>query len=416
MKPRLLVISAVKPFPLSAGQQQRVYYKLHALRPHFHITFLTFAANVQQTREKLAPLVDNAVVLPALAEGRSLRTLPHKLGAMAFTLRTGIKESNYTLGHVELSPARIAAHAPAREFDAVLYEYWHTVDSVPYFRQAGAATVLDMHNVLWQSYKRQLESRRRLPSAWRNWAIRQYKVAEEAAWRRYDALIAINAGEMQYTRQVVGESHTIFYAPMGTDLSKWMYSPNAAHPPRFAYYGGLGNVYNQQEALRCYEHVMPTVWQHIPNAELWLVGSNPPDSFKAIAARDPRVHVTGFVERAQDVLNTMTAVLCPFSATYGFRSRLVEVMALGVPVVATPEAVYGMDMEADHGLLLGNMDTELAEACLKLVREPQFAAEQSRLAREQMERKFSYEATYGRLAQDLVQYVAQQRQDRTVRA
>jgi hypothetical protein len=62
------------------------------------------------------------------------------------------------------------------------------------------------------------------------------------------------------------------------------------------------------------------------------------------------------------------------------------------------------------------MDTELAEACLKLVREPQFAAEQSRLAREQMERKFSYEATYGRLAQDLVQYVAQQRQDRTVRA
>ena len=40
-KTRLLILSAVYPFPRNSGQQQRVYYKLRALRADFHITFLT---------------------------------------------------------------------------------------------------------------------------------------------------------------------------------------------------------------------------------------------------------------------------------------------------------------------------------------------------------------------------------------
>src|SRR4029453_12689167 len=40
---RLLVISHVYPFPGVVGQQQRVAYKLRALRSRFNIPFLTFA-------------------------------------------------------------------------------------------------------------------------------------------------------------------------------------------------------------------------------------------------------------------------------------------------------------------------------------------------------------------------------------
>src|SRR5690606_14691233 len=111
----------------------------------------------------------------------------------------------------------------------------------------------------------------------------------------------------------------------GIDLQKWPYSWQPAQPPRIAYYGGLGSPHNQRDALQCYEEIMPTVWAHFPDVELWIVGSRPPATIQALAEQDSRVTVTGFVERVQDVLQTMTAVLCPWTGKYGFRSRLIEV-------------------------------------------------------------------------------------------
>jgi len=53
------------------------------------------------------------------------------------------------------------------------------------------------------------------------------------------------------------------------------------------------------------------------------------------------------------VLKTITVLLCPFTGTYGFRSRVIEAMALGIPVVATPDAVHGMDLTIRKGEKIG---------------------------------------------------------------
>ena len=148
---------------------------------------------------------------------------------------------------------------------------------------------------------------------------------------------------------------------------------------------------------------MPLIWQHLPKAEFWIVGANPPQDVVALT-RDSRVHVTGFVPDVAQVLSTMTGVLCPWRGTYGFRSRVIEVMALGVPVVATPDAVCGMGIERNKGISLFETDKELAECCLALIDQPDWARQQSRLAREQMVEKFGFDATYGRLAQELYKF------------
>jgi hypothetical protein len=191
---------------------------------------------------------------------------------------------------------------------------------------------------------------------------------------------------------------------MGTDLDLWPYSPDPATPPRIAYYGGLGNRQNEQCALRCATQIMPAIWAKVPNAELWLVGANPPESLSRLAS-DRRVHVTGFVDDVQQVLRTMTAVACPWTGKFGFRSRLIEVMALGVPVVVTPDAVHGMELEADRGVLLGETDGALADHAVRLATDPAFARDQSCKARDQVERCFSVESTYDRLIDDLSRWL-----------
>ena len=405
-KPSLLVISHVLPFPGNAGQQLRVRYMVEAAASRFDVSFLTCAPREgkQEVHERLSSFNCHPIILESRLNGSGLGVFPYRVAAGLFVLRTGLKSSNYSIGKIELCSTRIRNAVEPRGYYMVLYEYFHAVDSVPLFQAAGVPTVLDTHNVLWKSLEQHLPRQQFWPKRFRKARLARYRRHEEWAWRRFDAVIAINRSEHRLIQPSLHPSQKLFYAPMGTDLSRWPYAWQPANPPRLAYYGGLGSPHNEAAALRCHNHIMPGIWQRFPHAELWLVGSDPSDRLRTLAA-DPRVKVTGFVDRVQDVLSTMSLVLCPWSGTYGFRSRIVEVMALGVPVVATPEAVDGMELESGRGLMLADSDQILVEQALDLLSNPEHLKEESRMARSEMERLYSLENTYGRLMRELLEWL-----------
>jgi glycosyltransferase involved in cell wall biosynthesis len=397
-KPKLLIVSGVIPFPIKSGQQQRVFYTLKALHNSFDITFLSVVPEPKniEIRDGLSELCDDVILLPSRYSGGFYRRFFLKAVGEAYAIAAGLKFSNFLIGKVELTPKRVAEAVGRRRFDLALFEYWHASDCVPLFREIGTPCVLDMHDILWESYKKYLDSKRSFPSFYRNYALKKYRACETAAWNLYDLIVAINPVERDEVRKAVLKAVKVAYVGMGTDLGAWPFSWEPKNPPRVGYYGGLGNPVRQREAMRCYEAIMPEVWGQVPNAELWIIGSDPPETIRSLQ-KDARVKVTGYLERIQDALRTMSVLLCPFSGTFGFRSRLIETMALGVPVVATRDAGYGMDLDNGQGILLLNDDREMAQACLNLLNDPEFSVNQSKLARRQVENKFSYDATYGKL-------------------
>lgn len=411
-RPKLLVISHVQPFPRKNGQQQRVYYTLRAARERFHTTFLGYArADRRESLQRdLLTVCDEVALLPSLYDAGAAGKLWHRVQGEWFAWRTGLRFSNYEVGQVELSPARVAEFLGERSFDLVLFEYWHAVRSVAVCQQRGFPCVLDMHNVLWQSHLQKLKEEKPAFESWRRKSIENYRQAEEAAWLDFDGVVAITREEEAYVRPRVAAGAEVFYAPMGIDLAEWPFHWQPADPPRFAYYGGLGSRHNQEAALRCHAAIMPLIWAQFPQAELWLVGSNPSPVLQALT-KDPRVKVTGYVEKVQDVLRTMTAVLCPWQGTYGFRSRLIEVMALGVPVVATPEAACGMELVAGSGFLTGSDDAALAAHGMTLMRDRIYAGAQSKAARQQVEQLYGMAQTYGRLMEEMERWLVARQAD-----
>ncbi|MDD2922519.1 MAG: hypothetical protein PHQ36_09555, partial [Anaerolineales bacterium] len=81
-------------------------------------------------------------------------------------------------------------------------------------------------------------------------------------------------------------------------------------------------------------------------------------------------------------------------------------------VVASPQAVYGMEMENARGIFLEETPQKMAQVCLNLLQDPELNKRQSLLAREQVEKKFGYQETYVRLAQDLLAFSASQKERR----
>jgi glycosyltransferase involved in cell wall biosynthesis len=305
----------------------------------------------------------------------------------------------------ELGPDRVLSALGEWRPDAALFEYWHAWSTASAIGKRGSATLLDMHDLLFQTFDRDLR-RRRVPTAARSWLVRGYRRQEERAWHAFDHILAINSSERDHAAAVLGPPDRTSLVPMGVDLDLWAYAWQPPETPRFAYYGGLSSAHNQDEARRCLERVMPRIWRSLPDAELWIIGSNPPRDLLDRAASDSRVHVTGFVEEPGAVLASCSVVLCPWVGRYGFRSRIVEAMAVGVPVVATPDAVDGMALDESHGLAFGENDDELAAASVTLL-DRAAALHSSQLSRRRVDELYSFAATYGKLPGIVLSTIAQ---------
>jgi glycosyltransferase involved in cell wall biosynthesis len=119
------------------------------------------------------------------------------------------------------------------------------------------------------------------------------------------------------------------------------------------------------------------------------------------------MELVGYVDQPADELARHALVVCPFVGTYGFRSRIIELMATGVPVVGTPDAVAGVGFTAGLHIRVAEDDAGLAAAVVELLANDEQATAQSRAARRFVEAEYDFDSSYRNLANDLYRWLAE---------
>jgi polysaccharide biosynthesis protein PslH len=142
------------------------------------------------------------------------------------------------------------------------------------------------------------------------------------------------------------------------------------------------------------QQVLPLVWAELPDAELVLVGrglDEPPSP-------DPRVKTLGFVEDLRPVYAQARCAVVPLLQGGGTPLKLIEALAHGLPVVATPAAVKGLKVrDGEHCLIAGDADA-FAAAVVGVLRDG--AGELGRRGRRLALESYSIEALAELLADD----------------
>ena len=80
------------------------------------------------------------------------------------------------------------------------------------------------------------------------------------------------------------------------------------------------------------------------------------------------VEVTGPVPSTLPWLHRATATVVALRAGSGTRFKVLEALAVGVPVVSTPKGVEGLDVEPDRHVLIGATSDDLAGAAIEVHR------------------------------------------------
>lgn len=131
---------------------------------------------------------------------------------------------------------------------------------------------------------------------------------------------------------------------------------------------------NVDAALHLATEILPQVQKRVPDVKLWLVGNAPPPELLALAGES--VRVTGRVPDVRPYLARAAAFVCPLRLGAGIKNKILEALAIGCPVVATPISVDGIAVRDGDSALIAEGQA-LVDAIMRLLND---AILQQRLA------------------------------------
>lgn len=166
------------------------------------------------------------------------------------------------------------------------------------------------------------------------------EATERALWRASDVVLYPSDDEAAQVRELEPGVDA-----RGINAYAWDHFVEDARPEGRAdvlFVAGFGHPPNVDAAEWLVQTIMPRVWDVNPCVRIALVGSNPTDRVRVLASE--RVEVTGFVsdaELARRYGHARVAVV-PLRFGAGVKSKVVEALQQGVPLVTTHVGAQGL--------------------------------------------------------------------------
>jgi glycosyltransferase involved in cell wall biosynthesis len=317
-------------------------------------------------------MIEDGIAVTALHEGRGIK-IARCLGALgtaqplqvAFDasarlramLGTLIKSGEYDLLHIEF--VRALGMLPAPPSQLPLPCVWDAVDCVSHLYQLGATAGATPLLRLWGRYEAE--------------RLRAYECEQLTRFRHI--LVSSSRERAQFLQLAEAREHgggekgaraEISVLPHGLDQSYFQCNTGWRAPDTLIFSGKMSFHANVAGATMLLQRIMPLLWRVRPTLRLIIAGSDPPSSLCRLA-RDARIEVTGYVPDLRPYLARAYIALCPLPYAVGIQNKVLEAMALGTPVIASPSVAAGLQVESGRELLIAETPEQFAAATLRLL-------------------------------------------------
>jgi sugar transferase (PEP-CTERM/EpsH1 system associated) len=149
--------------------------------------------------------------------------------------------------------------------------------------------------------------------------------------------------------------------PNGVDTDYFQSWPVCPEGDRIVFCGRMDYLPNIDGAQWFARHILPRVRRRRPQAVFSIVGAKPTSAVLALQ-RLPGVEVVGGVPDVRPYLAQAAVVVAPLRIARGIQNKVLEGMAAGRPVVATPQALDGIGARIGVDVLVGADEAQFAAA------------------------------------------------------
>ena len=185
--------------------------------------------------------------------------------------------------------------------------------------------------------------------------------------------------------------------PNGVDLAYFQpRRPPAYVPRRLIFTGNMSYRPNVDAVQHLVADILPRVRQDVPDVELYIVGMEPVAAVRKLADGD-RVVVTGRVKDIRPYFDDAAVAVAALRLARGLQNKVLEAMAMRVPVVASRAAFEGITAEADRDLLVADGGGPFARAVVRLLQDAALREAYAAAGRACVEKNHNWETLLQRL-------------------
>jgi glycosyltransferase involved in cell wall biosynthesis len=278
------------------------------------------------------------------------------------------------------------------DFDLIHLDHTNTFSIGKWLSEkTGKPLGLRLHNIEWVLWERLLKEQVPLSPQWL-FLKQQTRLLREKE-RQAIATAKVSFTCTDYDRSLALElvpNANVLVASPGVDLSLFRPDPKVERNPKeiiiVSTFDWLPNISGLKWFL---EKVLPLIVEKMPDAFVLIIGKNPPDFFRDYK----NVNVLGYVEDIKPYYNRGNILVVPLFVGSGVRIKILEAMAMELPVVSTSIGAEGIPIAPDSGILIANEPEQFANSVIELLNKPEKARQLGSNARNFVQKHFSVESS-----------------------
>ncbi len=354
---KILFVCHRVPYPPKRGGKIRPFNIIRHLGSRGHEVTVASLARTEQERDEARDLRKHCAqtlveVIPnAIAYPRMLAWLPTS------------RPSSFGYFYSPSLARRIHDELQRGAYDLV---FVHCSSVAPYVSHLAAPLKVldfgDMDSQKWREYARY----RAFPLSL-GYRLEAFKLerTERLLAEQFDLCTCTTAAELQSLRALGTDTPTDWF-PNGVDSDAFRPATAEYDPELVVFVGRMDYYPNQQAVLNFCRDTFPKLKARRPQVRFQIVGADPPPQIRALGTIEG-VSVTGSVADVRPFVGKAALTVAPLEIARGTQNKILESMAMGVPVVCSPQAAGGVDAVPGEHLLTARDPDEYVTAILSLL-------------------------------------------------
>jgi glycosyltransferase involved in cell wall biosynthesis len=294
-----------------------------------------------------------------------------------------------------------------RMFDLVLIEHIFMAQYADLF---GEKRVLQEHNIESRvlkrfallcdtaqgMYARETHASKAFSDAKEQWRLLENY--ENAVWPTFPLRITVSELDKHELESRCGVGRTIV-VENGVNLSKMKWLPEV-HKPAVLFMGTLDYYPNIDAVFYFVQTILPNIWSQEPSIQFHIAGRNPPEAIMDLA-KDSRIKVIPNPSDMVAVASECRISVVPLRFGSGSRLKILDSMAMGLPVVSTRLGCEGLLLKNWEHLIVCETANEFVESVLLLCRKSDLYQQLRSQGRQVVEVRYEWRYLFERLEREL---------------
>ena len=354
---KILFICHRLPYPPNEGGKIRAFNMIRHLHRHHSVV----VASLAHTQKEL----DDGIDLKDYCDGVIAELLPASVRWLQAgrAIATGAPSS---VAYFSSPQLRRKIHEAAGKigFDAAIVHCAFAAQYVDGIRtRRKILDFCDIDSRKWFDYSQQKPFPQSVVFKLEAAKLRKY---ERKVAALFDCCTVASAGELEeYGKLDLSVPCAVI--PNGVDTSFFQPRASGRSDGSVIVFLGRMDYFPNVDGVNYFaREVFPLIRHQRPDTKFRIIGSNPARSVRDLAGI-PNVSVTGQVPDVRSYLEDAAVSVAPLKIARGIQNKILESMAMGIPVVATPQAVKGIGAELSQYVAVAEKPEIFAAQVLALL-------------------------------------------------